>query len=80
MCSSLIPSLTDNDIEEHLFSYATIGARVRKVSTKSPQTKSFRVDVNEQYYNRIYNPANLNKGIRVTKLINSSYGVKTNVL
>ena len=50
-------SVTDKQLMEHLTLNGIIGARIRRVSMKDAPMKTYKVDVSEQYYELICDPA-----------------------
>ena len=50
-------SVTDKQLMEHLTLNGIIGARIRRVSMKDAPMKTYKVDVLEQYYELICDPA-----------------------
>ena len=50
-------SVTDKQLMEHLTLNRIIGARIRRVSMKNATMKTYKVDVLEQYYELICDPA-----------------------
>ena len=59
--SNLNVSVEDTDLSEHLIECGVLGARFRKVSPRGATSKSYKVDVSEQYYDKL---CNLRYGVR----------------
>ena len=50
--SNLSVSVEDTDLSQHLIGCGVLGARFRKVSPRGATSKSYKVHVSEQYYDK----------------------------
>ena len=63
--SNLSVSVEDTDLSEHLLGCGVLGARFRKVSPRGATSKSYKVDVSEQYYDKLCNPEIWSEGVKL---------------
>ena len=63
--SNLSVSVEDTDLSEHLIGCGVLGARFRKVSPRGATSKSYKVDVSEQYYDKLCNPEIWSEGVKL---------------
>ena len=63
--SNLVLDVTDSDLSDHLVGCGITGARIRRVSSREAPTKAYKVDILEQFYEKICNPDIWGEGIRI---------------
>ena len=63
--SNLSVSVEDTDLSEHLIEFGVLGARFRKISPRGATSKSYKVDVSEQYYDTLCNPEIWSEGVKL---------------